>query len=246
MPHDSTSCYDAHVHLQAFPEAMLPDVLARARAAGVDRFGCCGTSPADWDRVIALSLAEPGVEPSCGLHPWHSLDPALPKDWLESLEAKLAAHSGLGVGEIGLDARKPDPKAQMRAFTEQIELAARVGRGIVLHAVRAHAEILAALRPCARALPRIVLHGASCSPEIWREYERLGACASIGPAVLNPRATRVRELIRIVPEDRLLFETDSPDMAVNGCAVADFGGRNAPENLPRIVAEVERIRHQAY
>ena len=156
MPHDSTSCYDAHVHLQAFPEAMLPAVLARARAAGVDRFGCCGTSPADWDRVIALSLAEPGVEPSCGLHPWHSLDPALPKDWLESLEAKLAAHSGLGVGEIGLDALKPDPKAQMRAFTEQIELAARVGRGIVLHAVHAHAEILAAPQETYAALHRLL------------------------------------------------------------------------------------------
>lgn len=234
---------DAHVHLQSFPEAMLPEVMARARAAGVVRFGCCGTSPADWDRVIAIASSEPGVEPSCGLHPWHSADPAVPEDWLERLEALLAAHPGLGVGEIGLDALRPDPQAQMRAFAAQLALAARGNRGVVLHCVRAHGEMAAALRPVAKSLPSILLHAASCSPEIWREYERLGACVSLGPAVLNPRATRVRELARIVPEDRLLFETDSPDMAVNGCAVSALGGRNAPENLPRIIAEVRRLRN---
>ena len=233
---------DAHVHLQAFPEAVLPQVMARARAAGVVRFGCCGTSPSDWDRVIAIAKSEPGVEPSCGLHPWHAADPATPGDWLKRLEALLAAHAELDVGEIGLDALRPDPEAQMRAFAAQLALAAREGRGVALHVVRAHAEMIAALRPVAGALPRILLHAASCSPEVWREYERLGACVSVGPVVLNPRATRVRELARIVPEDRLLFETDSPDMAVNGCAVAELGGRNAPENLPRIVAEVKRLR----
>jgi len=234
--------HDAHVHLQSFPEAMLAQVMARARAAGVVRFGCCGTSPADWDRVIEIAKSEPGVEPSCGLHPWHAADSATPGDWLERLEALLAAHPGLGVGEIGLDALRPDPKAQMRVFSAQLALAAREGRGVALHVVRAHGEMIGALKSYARQLPRLLLHAASCSPEIWREYERLGACASIGPAVLNPRATRVRELARIVPEDRLLFETDAPDMAVNGCAVADLGGRNAPENLPRIIAEVRRIR----
>ena len=235
---------DAHVHLQTFPEAMLPQVMARARAAGVVRFGCCGTSPADWDRVIAIAASEPGVEPSCGLHPWHAADSATPEDWLERLEALLAAHAELGVGEIGLDALRPNPEEQMKAFSAQLALAAHGGRGVALHVVRAHGEMIAALRPVAGSLPRILLHSASCSPEIWREYERLGACVGIGPTVLNPRATRVRELARIVPEDRLLFETDSPDMAVNGCAVADLGGLNSPENLPRIIAEVQRIRTQ--
>ncbi|MGI5868857.1 MAG: TatD family hydrolase [Kiritimatiellia bacterium] len=234
--------YDAHVHLQSFPAAMLPTVMARARAAGVGRFGCCGTSPADWDRVMAIAQAEPGVEPSCGLHPWHCADPAAPADWLERLEALLAAHPGLGVGEIGLDALRPDPEAQMQAFREQLALAAREGRAVALHCVRAHGEMIEALRPIADALPRMLLHGAACSSEIWREHERLGVCVSIGPAVLNPRSRRIRELARIVPEGRLFFETDAPDMAINGCAVDDFGGRNAPENLPRIIAEVRRIR----
>lgn len=236
------TAYDAHVHLQIYPQTLLPTVLKRARQAGVYRFGCCGTQPDDWEDVLMIATTEAGVEPACGLHPWYSTAPDLPTNWLERLDQLLNQHPALEIGEIGLDALRPKHEAQMQAFTAQLDLAVKYNRGITLHAVRAHSEMLEALRPRAKYLPHMLLHGVSCSLEIWREYEKLGACVSIGPAVLNPRAKKVRALAYHVPADRLFFETDSPDRAVNGCAIDALGGRNAPENLPKIVASVHALR----
>jgi len=241
MPRDSDTLFDAHVHLQSYPETLLPAVMVRAREAGVTRFGCCGTNPLDWERVLAISKNEPGVEASCGLHPWHVGEPGR-DDWLGHLETLLSANPEMGVGEIGLDNLRPLREAQMKVFSAQLDLALKYNRRVSIHCVKAQSEMAEILRTYSGKLPQILIHAASCSPEIWRECEKLGVCITIGPAVLNARATRVRELARTVPEARLLFETDAPDMAVNGCAVAELGGLNSPENLPRIIAEVRRLR----
>jgi len=242
MPTCPDPAFDAHVHLQAFPATERSNILRRARAAGVTRFGCCGTQPGDWPDVLAIASDEPGVEPACGLHPCNCVRCDLPPDWMERLDAILSRHPGVSVGEIGLDARHPEHEAQRRTLIVQLDLAARHARDVALHVVRAHTELIEILRPYASRIPGILLHAASCSQEHWREYERLGARASIGPAVLSPQARRVRELARHIPEDRLCFETDAPDMAIHGCAIAELGGRNAPENLPLIVCAVNRLR----
>ena len=102
--------------------------------------------------------------------------------------------------------------------------------------------MVAVLRKYHKQLSEILVHAPSFSAETWQEFNRLGASVSIGPQVLSPRATKVRELARLVPEEKLFYETDSPDMAVFGCAVAELDGLNSPENIPRIMAEVQRIR----
>lgn len=232
------SDFDAHVHLQAYPEAQLRMVLKRARNAGVNRFGCCGTRPKDWADVLAIATAEAGVEPACGLHPWYSAGPDLPQNWLEWLDRLLEQYPDLGVGEIGLDALRPEREVQMHAFTAQLDLAVKHGRSVAIHAVRAHNELLSALRPRANHLPNILLHGISCSLEVWREYEKLGANISIGPSVLDPRAKKVRELARHVPADRLFFETDAPSTGRVNPALPI----NGPENLPTIIACVQSLR----
>lgn len=236
--------FDAHVHLQAYPDELLPNVLARARNAGVTRFGCCGTSAADWDRVKMIAENEPGVEASYGLHPWYVANPGSP-NWHEHLEALLEVDPQAGIGEIGLDAIRPDRELQMTVFTAQLDLARKFGRRTSLHCVKAESEMVAVLRNYHHQLSEILVHAPSFSADTWQQFNRLGVSISIGPQVLNPRATKVRELARLVPEEKLLYETDSPDRAVAGCAVAELGGLNSPENIPRIMAEVKRIRREA-
>jgi len=233
--------FDAHVHLQAYPEDVLPKALTRARNVGVTRFGCCGTNAADWGRLTQIATDVPGVEISYGLHPWYVVKPGNP-NWLEILDGMLAANPSAGIGEIGLDATRAQRDLQMKVFVAQLELAVRYGRRISLHCVKAHAEMLTALRKHHKQLFEILLHGPSLSAEEWKQYKRLGTSVSIGPQVLNPRAEKIRALARIIPEDKLLYETDSPDMAIAGCAVAELGGLNSPENIPRIMAEVQRLR----
>lgn len=233
--------FDAHVHLQAYPDEWLPKVLARARKVGVTRFGCCGTSASDWERVKTIASNDPSVEASYGLHPWYVANPGSP-NWLEQLESLLVADPKAGIGEIGLDAIRPDRELQMTVFTAQLDLAQKYNRRISLHCVKAGSEMAAVLKEYHQNLSEILVHAPSFSADTWQQFYRLGVSISIGPQVLNPHATKVRELARLVPEEKLLYETDSPDMAVAGCAVAELNGLNSPENIPRIMAEVKRIR----
>lgn len=241
MSHSLNMLVDAHVHLQAYPEDVLPKALVRARNVGVTRFGCCGTNVTDWNRVAQIAKDNPGVEASYGLHPWYVVKPGSP-DWLEILDGILAANPTAGIGEIGLDATRAQRDLQMTVFVKQLELAGRYGRRISLHCVKAHSEMVTVLRKHHKQLFEILLHSPSLSAEDWKHYKRLNISVSIGPQVLNPRAEKIRALARLVPEDKLLYETDSPDMAIAGCAVAELGGLNSPENIPRIMAEVQRIR----
>ena len=241
MPYDLNLLLDAHVHLQSYPEDVLPKALTRARNVGVTRFGCCGTSAADWDRVLFLSKTEPGVQASFGLHPWFVGKPGTP-DWRERLESLLADNPLAGVGEIGLDGTRAMRSLQSTCFIAQLELAERYGRRLALHCVKAHSEMAAILKKHAKRLFEVLLHAPSCSLEQWRDYNKLGVCVSIGPQVLSSRSDKMREIARLVPENRLFYETDSPSMAINGCGVAELGGLNSPENLPRIMVEVQRLR----
>ena len=228
---------DSHTHLQKYPPQMLPEVLRRARVAGIVEFGCCGTSPADWERVAEIASTEDGVSPSFGIHPWEANAAAF-----EKLESFLSRFPSAAIGEIGLDSARPDPKRQAEIFIAQLRIARAYERGVTLHCVRAAGEMISLLKQHARSLPSILLHAPNISLQEWRDFERLGASVSIGARVLLPNATKTRELARIVPEDRLFFETDSPADASRLCGIAQLAGLNAPENLPRIVAAVRALR----
>ncbi len=241
MSHSLNTLFDAHVHLQAYPDELLPKALARARSVGVTRFGCCGTSALDWNRMRKIANNNSGVEASYGLHPWYVANPGSP-NWREQLESLLEADPKAGIGEIGLDALRPDHELQMTVFTAQLALAQKYGRRISVHCVKAGSEMVAILRKHHQQLPEILVHAPSFSADIWQQFNRLGVSVSIGPQILNPRATKIRELARLVPEEKLFYETDAPDMAVADCAVAELAGLNSPENIPRIMAEVQRIR----
>ena len=232
--------FDAHVHLQDYPKDILASVLGRARAVGVVRFGCCGTKPSDWSRVLYLSETEDGVEPSFGVHPWYVDN--LPENWVECLEEYVASHSNAGIGEIGLDGLRGNIDLQTLVFVSQLELAAKYHRRVTVHCVRANEKILPILKEYAHKVPCILIHSFSSSVEEWRKYERLGIKISFGCAILNKHAQRVRELAKIVPDDMFCLETDSPYMVTEGCGIKEFGNLNAPENLIRVIRVVNELK----
>jgi Mg-dependent DNase len=224
---------------------MLPEVLRRARAAGVTEFECCGTGPDDWERVAEIARAEDGVSPAFGIHPWTAAFVDIDKSFssaLKKLDEIIEQIPSASVGEIGLDGARSCKNIQVEIFIKQLEIARRHKCGVTLHCVRAAGEMAAILKCRAREIPFILLHAPNISPQEWAEFERLGANVSIGPGVLLPNAAKLRALTRIVPEERLFFETDSPSDASRLCAVSELGGLNAPENIPRIAAAVEALR----
>ena len=168
-----------------------------------------------------------------------------------SASCALRAAPGALVGEIGLDGIRKTldgGAAQRDALALQLALAARLGRPVVLHGARAWGALLHALEPWADKLPAILLHGVSFSPDLLRHpiLSRPNVWFSVGGALLSPAAQTLPRLAAAIPLDRLLVETDSPDMLPVGGEPLVLGQYrallNSPANLPLILRALSRIR----
>jgi TatD DNase family protein len=202
-----------------------------------------GTRESDWDRVRLLALRHPDlVLPSYGLHPWW-LRERSPR-WRETLEALLAADPAAGVGETGLDRwmRNPDPPDQEAVFLAHLDLAARHDRPLSIHCLRAWGRLLDLLRTHPVPARGFLLHSYGGPPDLVPAFVALGARFSFSGHFLQPGKEAKRDTFRLVPPDRLLFETDAPDQllpeSLDAHPLRDTGGRrlNHPANLPVVRA----------
>ncbi len=201
---------DMHLHLQDIPDIhMCRSVLSLAQDLRTGRFICNGTRPEDWDAVEKFAAEDRRVVPFFGVHPWFA--EKLPENWHAILEDLLKRRPKAGVGEIGLDkARSINLMHQTEIFRRQLETAGRLKRPIAIHCVRAWSDLLNALR---RSLPpqtRFMIHSYQGSREMLRDFLKLGAYISFSWKSLQRDTEESIELMRDVPMDRLLLETDFP------------------------------------
>jgi len=233
---------DTHTHLdfEMFDDDRA-QVIARARNAGVERIVVLGVHAANWQRVWQLACDEPSVHAALGLHPvfleeHQDAHVQQLRDWLERLrgEPKLCA-----VGEIGLDyyIDNPDIECQQRLLEAQLALAADFSLPVLLHVRRAHAPMIATLKRY--KLERSgVIHAFSGSWEEAREYLRLGFRLGLGGAGTWPQAQRMHRVLRQLPLEAIVLETDAPDIPPAGHA----GERNSPELLPEICRRLADLK----
>ncbi|MBA1303779.1 TatD family hydrolase [Stutzerimonas stutzeri] len=233
---------DTHTHLdfEMFDDDRA-QVIARARNAGVERIVVLGVHAANWQRVWQLACDEPSMHAALGLHPvfleeHQDAHVQQLRDWLERLrgEPKLCA-----VGEIGLDyyIDNPDIERQQRLLEAQLALAADFSLPVLLHVRRAHAPMIATLKRY--KLERSgVIHAFSGSWEEAREYLRLGFRLGLGGAGTWPQAQRMHRVLRQLPLEAIVLETDAPDIPPAGHA----GERNSPELLPEICRRLADLK----
>jgi TatD DNase family protein len=210
--HSETSLelIDTHCHLDLEPlAAHLPQVLAAARQAGVSRFVVPGVHPDGWKRIMALAEAHHEILAAVGIHPMHA---ALADDnALSELAGQAAA--GVAVGEIGLDPTYSVPlKTQETAFREQLRLAGSLGLPVLVHCRRAFQRTLQLLREEKACHAGGIMHAFSGSPEMAREFIRLGFAISLSGTLTWNNAVRPLRLAREIPLEHLVLETDAPDM----------------------------------
>jgi TatD DNase family protein len=227
---------DAHCHLQdpAFA-ADLSAALARARALGVEAFVVNGLRPADWPAVADLARRENGVCPQFGLHPWHADEAG---DWEPLLAECLLAFPKAGLGEIGLDAKlTPVPMdTQRAAFRRQLRLARILDRPCSIHCVGAWDPLQVELT--AEPPPRFLLHAFGGSPEQVPAWVGRNAFFSFGGALLRePASPRLHDVLRAIPANRLLLETDAPYQHPQGKS-----HRQEPAAIIAIAARAAEIR----
>ena len=203
--------FDTHLHLtdEDDPSA----VFAEARANGVGGFVLAATDSADSARYARIAAVEPGVFSAVGVHPHQAETNGPDTAWAaDLLEASPAA---VAVGEIGLDYYyNHSPKQAQRAvFEAYLKLACELSLPVVVHCRDAYEDCFAILRDFGGALPRFVFHSYTGPVDYAREGLALGALFSFNGIATFPTAENVREVLRQIPAERILLETDSPYLA---------------------------------
>lgn len=214
------------------------EVVARARAAGVDRMLLTGTSLPD--STEALQLAEQyQLHATVGMHPHHA------SEWQPDSDAQLrllAAHPrASAVGECGLDFNRnfSTPAAQELAFSAQLDIAAALAKPVFLHCRDAHERFMQLLQPHLSRLPAAVLHCFTGNQHELRECLAHGLYIGITGWICDER--RGQPLLALLPEiplERLLLETDAPWLLPRDLRPAPKSRRNEPAFLPHVAARV--------
>lgn len=230
---------DAHNHLHdarlAPHRTAILDQLARLP---IERAVVNGTREDDWDAVATLAREQAFVIPSFGLHPWYVASRT--PQWLGKLRARLEAHPSAGVGEIGLDRwiEGHDPKVQAEIFLSQLALAAELNRAPTIHCLQAWGALDELLRTHPLPERGFLIHAYGGPQEMVAGFAKLGAYFSFNAYFLAERKARQREVFRHIPADRLLVETDAPDMHPPDefTAFPLRDGENKPINHPAHIA----------
>lgn len=231
---------DTHCHLaDSVLRGNLAQVLAEARQAGVWRFIVPATRPQDWQSVAELSEmpSEHGqIRIALGIHPWFS-DGIAERDCVR-LEAMLARYPQAWVGEIGLDfydktQTPPQRERQIQVFVRQLAIAQTLRRRVIIHNLKATADIAAAVKQTGFAQGGIV-HAFSGSIEEAHVLAKLGFKIGIGSLLLNPNARKVRDTLKALNDGDFVLETDSPFMLKKEI--------NTPANIPGIAKIAAEIR----
>jgi TatD DNase family protein len=231
---------DTHAHLH-FPEFAedLDAVLARARQAGVTTMVTIGTDRETNPAAVALAERTEGVYASVGIHP-HDAGEATEEDFaaVESLAGR--SPKVVALGEMGLDFFRnlSAHDIQERVFRRQLGLARRIGKPVIVHCRDAHAETLAILGEERAGEIGGVMHCFSGDVEVAKRCLDLGLYISLAGPVTYKNARALPDVARMVPEERLVVETDCPFLPPH----PHRGQRNEPAYMTLTAARVAELR----
>ncbi|MEO6387796.1 MAG: TatD family hydrolase [Croceibacterium sp.] len=206
---------DSHCHLNYEGLAdRQPEVLARARMAGITAFLNISTRRSEWDAVVATAEREPDVWASIGIHPHEAEQHA---DLGEGALLEAAAHPRvIAIGESGLDYYydKSDRAVQRDLFRTHIAVARQTGLPLIIHTRDADEDTASILaEEMAKGVFPALIHCFTASAEFGRKVLELGLTISISGIVTFKNARDLQEFVPTIPADRLLVETDSPFLA---------------------------------
>ena len=203
---------DAHNHLQDARFVDRDAIIRASREVGIEKCIVNATREDDWSKVENLAAAYPDfIIPAFGIHPWHA-HTANP-GWQERLSALLIKHPQSSVGECGLDRwiDSPSIEIQLPIFIEQLRIASELNRCATIHCLRAWEPMFDAFKQ--ESPPKkFLLHSFNGSIETACRLIPLGARFSFSGHFLKPEKSKTLDVFRELPHDRILLETDAPDM----------------------------------
>lgn len=229
---------DTHTHLN-FPDYKkdIKEVISGAVAEGVEYLIEVGTDVPSSKRALELAKEYPFIYASVGIHP-HGATTSTDKKWQE-IKALAQGRKVVAIGETGLDYHYDysTKKDQRCLFERHIELAQELDLPIIIHNREAAEDCLNILRKFSKRPPRGTFHCFSGSKETAKECISMGFYISFAGPITFPNANRLREVVKSVPVERLLLETDSPFLAPQ----PRRGKRNEPAYLRYVLPVFARL-----
>ncbi|MGB3463190.1 MAG: TatD family hydrolase [Rhodanobacter lindaniclasticus] len=222
-------------------------MLARAREHGVGRMIVTGASADGSRHALALAHDHAGrLFATAGVHPHHAIDF---DDATEALLRELARDPAVrAVGETGLDYnRNYSPReVQLAVFERQLQIAVDLQKPLFLHQRDAHDDFVALLRRYRDQVPGAVVHCFTDTGAALRDYLALDCHIGITGWICDERrGTHLRELVRTIPANRLMIETDAPYLLPRTVRPPPAHRRNEPMYLKHICEEIARDRGES-
>jgi TatD DNase family protein len=230
---------DTHAHLtdRQF-DADLDAVISRAEANGVSAIVDVGESLATSLGCIEHARRHVNVFASVGIHPHHAGRAS--EEEIEEFARLADSPSVVAVGETGLDyyRRAASRESQVKLFERSLGIAIEKGLPAIVHCRDAYADLIAILREAGGRGARGVVHCFSGGMEDAEALLEMGYSISIGGPLTYPANDSLRGVVKHVPLDRILLETDCPYLAPQ----RHRGKRNEPANVAYVALEIARLR----
>lgn len=231
-----TTWIDSHNHLQDRRLGDAEPVIAAMKQSGVSSCVVNATREADWPTIANLAATFPElIFPAFGIHPWQAHTAT--QGWQQRLATLLEKYPRSSIGECGIDhwIENPPSAVQRPIFTTQLRIARELERPITIHCLKAWGALFECFDESPPP-PRFLMHSFGGSLEVARRLIPQGAYFSFSGYFLHPRKSAVVEVFKKLPRDRILLETDAPDMLPPAeCITHPLPGNfNHPANLPSI------------
>ncbi|MCK4600897.1 MAG: TatD family hydrolase, partial [Phycisphaerae bacterium] len=214
-------------------------VLARARLAGVVGIVCATANADESEAAMALAHKHKGLWCMAGVHPHDAKD--ADEHYLDRLDRLAGDSKNVAIGETGLDYHYnlSPPADQRRVFAAQLALAKRLGKPAVIHTREAFDDTLAILGESGADTSRVLFHSFTEGPAQARKVLDAGAMISFSGIATFKNAQEIRRAAKLVPDERILIETDSPYLSPEPVRRAKT---NEPANVIHVAARLAAVR----
>lgn len=235
---------DTHAHLDTERfEDDFDEVITRAKAAGVDKVIIPAIEPSAYDRIVDLADKYDEVYFGIGVHP-HSADKYDDEVGAKIHQIATTHPKCVAVGEIGLDYfydNLPEKRVQQHAFREQIKIAKKVGKPIIVHNRDSDEDLIKLLTDEKDDNLQAVMHCFPDSVDLLKSAMDLGFYVSFTGNITFKKSEH-KEVLEQVPLDKFMIETDSPYMA----PVPNRGKRNEPSFVTEIAKKISEVKNMKY
>ncbi len=234
---------DTHAHLddEQYDEDR-ESVINRAADEGVEMIINMGADIASSYKAVKLALSHDIIYAAVGIHP-EEAEGMLGKDKYVLSELVGDNEKVLAIGEIGLDYhfRTDNKEIQKKVFIEQLDIARQMHVPVSIHARDAHGDLMQILKKEGRGM-RGVIHCYSGSVEMAKELFKMGWYIGADGPLTFKNAAKLPDVIKMMPLERLLIETDCPYLA----PVPNRGKRNEPSFVQYVAKKAAEIRNMEY